>query len=158
MKRIQLTRALTWLPVLALFLGTGLAPGAASAGGDCFVAEIPGEYTLGIEGPSHSDSLRICRKERFTPVSDLYEIFVGGHPAGMLLSRRSVAEGPPESDIPFLVFDRSVDGKLMLYALVVPEGEQLLVHSFRVSKWRMAASLVDGPAEQGDWMLVAANR
>ena len=143
-----------WLICMACGTGDGLAAGR----GDCFVADVPEAFSLGEDDALLTGSLKICLTERYTPVRDLHATFVDGHPVGRLLSRRSEAEGRAESHHPFVVFDRGGNGTLTLRALVVPEGDRMIVHRFGRRDRGFARALLQEPATQRGWVRVAANR
>ena len=124
-------RRCLWILVV-LLLGWPVGFGAhASELGECYIAEMPSGFAFDTDRVHERGTLKVCVTERFTPGQTLHATFLNGRPIGRLMSRTVDAEGIPEGDEPYFVFDAMPSGNLTLLALVVADGDRLEVFRFR---------------------------
>jgi hypothetical protein len=90
------------------------AQGAAGAArGICVSAEIEESFRL-PDGSDHpAGRLTLCHHSDYSPVSSFHRTKVDGMTVSMHLSRSGESEGG-DSDAPFIMFTRDVDGTLLL--------------------------------------------
>jgi len=101
-----------------------LAATAATAGGRCYSAEVPGTIVL-PDGSRHAPGvLRICTDRAISPVSRLHRTDVGGRAVGMFLSAPRAIEDTVKEGTAQFIFERDNRDDLNLVGYVITAGNK----------------------------------
>ena len=127
------------------------AQGAAEAArGVCVSAEIEEPFRL-PDGSNHPASrLTLCHDSDYSPVASFHRTKVDGMTVSMHMSRRGESERG-DSDAPFIMFSRDVDGTLLLLGYAHSGQDKATVHAFPPSRKAREQSLqVDARPDKGE--------
>lgn len=127
------------------------AQGAAEAArGVCVSAEIEEPFRL-PDGSNHpAGRLTLCHDSDYSPVASFHRTKVDGMTVSMHMSRRGESERG-DSDAPFIMFSRDVDGTLLLLGYAHSGQDKATVHAFPPSrKSREQLSQVNARPDKGE--------
>ena len=123
---------------------------AEAARGVCVSADIEEPFRL-PDGSNHpAGRLTLCHEGDYSPVASFHRTKVDGMTVSMNISRRGESERG-DSDAPFIMFSRDVDGTLLLLGYANSGQDKAIVHAFPPSrKFREQALQVDARPDRGE--------
>jgi hypothetical protein len=124
--------------VLALALGFTASEARAQGRSDCVTSDVHEAFTL-PDGSTHpAGRLTLCTVLSLNPVTGVHRVWIDGHGASFVLTRRVLAEAGPDTEPAFL-FRRVPGAPLDLIGFVVSDGHRTWTYSLRREAARFSA-------------------
>lgn len=141
MDRIE-RRKPNWI-VAAVVVGAAIVlqgAGWAQSTGDCLRVEVPSPMVLPDRSVHPPGTLQLCMRRPYSPVASLHGTSVNGMSVGVLMSRRSRSEGPAERN-PYVVFRRTLEGRLELLGYAWPGAKAMNLYWMNDASWKNTGNL-----------------
>ena len=125
-------RSPSWIVAAAMSAGMLAGPGVslAQSTGDCLRVEVSSSIVLPDGSVHPAGTLELCLSRAYSPVAGLHATSVNGVPVGLLLSRRRTSEGPAREE-PYVLFQRTPEGRLELLGYSWPDGKAMNTYLMR---------------------------